>query len=65
MQAAKTRSKWAEFLDLEIDPASERPLFQQIYLMLRTAIVSNALSPGSRLPSTRQLADRLDVSRTS
>ncbi|MGL4285223.1 MAG: PLP-dependent aminotransferase family protein [Phreatobacter sp.] len=65
MPTPPTRSKWAEFLDLEIDPRSDRPLFQQIYLMLRTAIVSNALSPGSRLPSTRQLADRLDVSRTS
>lgn len=65
MPTSTTRAKWAEFLDLEIDPRSDRPLFQQIYLMLRAAIVSNALSPGSRLPSTRQLADRLDVSRTS
>ena len=65
MDAPRTRSKWAEFLDLSVEPTSERPLFQQIYLMLRTAIISGTLAPGSRLPSTRQLADRLGVSRTS
>jgi GntR family transcriptional regulator/MocR family aminotransferase len=65
MRTSHARSKWAELLDLTIEHESDRPLFQQIYLMLRDAIVANALSPGSRLPSTRQLADRLAVSRTS
>jgi DNA-binding transcriptional MocR family regulator len=62
---SRSRSRWADFLDLTIDSKSETPLLQQVYLLLRAAILSHALIPGSRLPSTRQLADRLRVSRTS
>jgi GntR family transcriptional regulator / MocR family aminotransferase len=65
MPPTRSGSKWAEFLDLSVEPASDRPLFQQIYLLLRSAIVSHRLSAGSRLPSTRALAERLGVSRTS
>lgn len=40
------------------------PLFRQIYAGLRRAILSGALRSGERLPSTRDLADQLGVSRT-
>ncbi|MDF3812440.1 MULTISPECIES: PLP-dependent aminotransferase family protein [Rhodopseudomonas] len=63
--AGGSRSKWADFLDLVVDPGNDTPLLQQIYLGLREAILLKTLAPGSRLPSTRQLADRLGVSRTS
>jgi GntR family transcriptional regulator/MocR family aminotransferase len=62
---SRSRSRWDDFLDLTVDLESDTPLLQQVYLLLRGAILSHALTPGSRLPSTRQLADRLDVSRTS
>jgi GntR family transcriptional regulator / MocR family aminotransferase len=65
LSIARSRSRWADFLDLEIDLQSETPILQQIYLNLRQAILLKSLAPGSRLPSTRQLADRLGVSRTS
>jgi GntR family transcriptional regulator/MocR family aminotransferase len=61
----RSRSRWADFLDLTVDTTSRTPLLQQVYLLLRGAILSHALLPGSRLPSTRRLADRLGVSRTS
>lgn len=41
-----------------------RPLFQQVYLGLRQGILSGTFSAGERLPSTRELADQLGISRT-
>ncbi len=47
-------------------PLSKRggPLFRQIYAGLRKAVLEGAFAPGERLPSTRDLADELHVSRT-
>jgi GntR family transcriptional regulator/MocR family aminotransferase len=65
MRTERTKSRWAELLDFTIDPTSAQPLFQQIHRHLQNAIISGRLPSGSRLPSTRQLADRLKLSRTS
>jgi GntR family transcriptional regulator/MocR family aminotransferase len=48
------------------DPLSSRrgPLFSQIYRGFREAVLSGKLRSGERLPSTRELAEQLDVSRT-
>jgi GntR family transcriptional regulator/MocR family aminotransferase len=40
------------------------PLFRQVYFGLREAILSGAFRGGEKLPSTRELAEQLDVSRT-
>jgi GntR family transcriptional regulator / MocR family aminotransferase len=40
------------------------PLFRQVYLGLRQAILSGTFRADSRLPSTRDLADQLGISRT-
>jgi GntR family transcriptional regulator / MocR family aminotransferase len=47
-------------------PLSENgePLFRQVYVGLRKAILSGNLPPGARLPSTRDLAEQLGISRT-
>jgi DNA-binding transcriptional MocR family regulator len=40
------------------------PLVRQVYKGLRKAILSGAFPAGGRLPSTRDLAEQLGVSRT-
>ena len=40
------------------------PLFRQTYRAIRQAILSGALGAGERLPSTRDLAEQLGISRT-
>ena len=48
---------------IRLDAHSTRPLFRQIYDGIRNAILSADLPRGARLPSTRDLADQLTVSR--
>lgn len=47
-------------------PLSRRgePLFRQVYAGLRQAILAGKFRAGERLPSTRELADELGISRT-
>src|SRR5580698_7723207 len=53
------------FMELAI-PLSKggEPLFRQVYQGLRQAILSGVLPAGRRLPSTRDLAEQLSISRT-
>jgi GntR family transcriptional regulator / MocR family aminotransferase len=48
-----------------LDRDSPIPLHRQLYEGLRSAILSGRLKPGARLPSTRQLAADLNVSRNT
>ena len=50
---------------VDLDPSSSTPLYRQLYRSLRQAILQNRLLPSARLPSTRALADALDVSRNT
>jgi GntR family transcriptional regulator/MocR family aminotransferase len=61
----KSRQSWAELYAFEVDRAKDAPVFRQIYLQLRSAILTGALRPGTKLPSTRELAAQLDVSRSA
>lgn len=54
-----------DLLDLRLDPQAANPLFRQLYLGLRDAIVHEQLAPGMRLPPTRILAGRLGVARNT
>src|SRR6516164_4040897 len=48
---------------ITVDRKAPAPLHRQIYDRYRAAIVSGALRPGQRVPSTRGLASELGISR--
>lgn len=61
----KSRQSWAELYSFDIDRAAGAPVFRQIYLEIRSAILSGRLRPATKLPSTRELATKLGVSRSA
>ncbi|WP_414583366.1 PLP-dependent aminotransferase family protein [Scytonema sp. PCC 10023] len=50
---------------ITLDSNSPLPLHQQLYEELRSCILCGRLLPGKRIPSTRQLAKSLGISRTT
>ena len=61
-------AKTASFLSvagLNLDRQDESPLHRQLYEQLRELIWTGRLSPGSRLPPTRDFAQELGVSRST
>lgn len=46
-------------------PDTEAPLYQSLYTHIRAAILSGELKGGMKLPSTRALADELNISRNT
>lgn len=60
----KYRKKIA-FANIPLDPSHTTPLYQQLYDGLRSAILTGNLRAKTRLPSTRTLAEELNVSRNT
>src|SRR5262245_57902175 len=50
---------------IRVDHRAETGLQQQVYFGVRRAILDGILAAGTRLPSSRALADDLNVSRTT
>lgn len=59
------RSTSPPFASVPLEESSSTPLYYQVYQRLRAAILLGQLSPGIRLPSTRQMAKDLGVSRNT
>lgn len=53
------------FAALHLDPEKPEPLYRQLYSEIRAAVLSGRLSPGARLPSTRDLASALGLARST
>lgn len=49
---------------IPLSQKGDGPLFRRVYAGLREAILAGSYAPGERLPSTRELAARLGISRT-
>lgn len=54
-----------DMLTLALDSESSTPLYEQLYLHIRHAIVDDTLTTGAKLPSKRKLSDFIDVSQTT
>ena len=52
-------------MDIHISLVDRRDITGEIYRQLRAAILDGRLRPGERLPPTREVAQRLSVSRTT
>jgi GntR family transcriptional regulator/MocR family aminotransferase len=52
-------------LQLSLDPGSGVPLHRQIYEEFRRLILNGEWAAGKKVPSSRELADLLDISRTT
>jgi GntR family transcriptional regulator/MocR family aminotransferase len=50
--------------DIAIDRRAPTPLFRQVYAAISSSIVDGRLPAGARLPASRELAERLGLSRT-
>ncbi|HEV8431278.1 MAG TPA: PLP-dependent aminotransferase family protein [Pyrinomonadaceae bacterium] len=50
---------------IAVDRSRSIPLYRQLYDQLRSAILSGRLAPGTRLPSTRELAGELNIARNT
>jgi GntR family transcriptional regulator / MocR family aminotransferase len=53
------------FIDDPFRPAPNVPLYRALYTHMRTAILSGELKGGLKLPSTRALAEELNLSRNT
>src|SRR5688500_12215382 len=53
------------FRDNPFRPDSNAPLYRALYAQMRAAILSGELKGGMKLPSTRALADELNISRNT
>src|SRR5215470_3272767 len=56
---------WADLYAWQLDRASRTPLTRQIYMQVRSAVLSGALRPGTRMLSSRAMASKLGVARAS
>src|SRR5215212_2160715 len=50
---------------IALDSESQTPLYRQLYDCLRRAILAGQLAPGTRLQSSREMAEELGVSRNT
>jgi len=50
-------------MQIDLDRGSAQPLYQQLASTLQQRIRSGALPPGTRLPTVRQLAEQLGITR--
>ena len=61
----RSRRGAAALLPLSLDKNDAEPLYRQLYGQLRLAVLDGRIAPGTRLPSSRALAEELTCSRNT
>jgi GntR family transcriptional regulator / MocR family aminotransferase len=56
---------WAELYSWQLDRHSLTPLSRQLYMQVRAGVLAGALTPGTKLPSSRAMSTRLKLARAS
>ena len=59
------RMPLVEMPELKLDSDCGTPLFDQLYQTIRQRVLNRLLSPGTRLPSSRNLARQLGIARNT
>ncbi|WP_431028537.1 PLP-dependent aminotransferase family protein [Lysinibacillus sp. LZ02] len=54
-----------DLLFLTLDKYDDKPLYEQLYLNLKQAIIQKNIAVGTKLPSKRTLSDFLNISQTT
>ncbi|WP_332651778.1 MocR-like pyridoxine biosynthesis transcription factor PdxR [Lysinibacillus sp. 54212] len=54
-----------DLLLFALDKNNDKPLYEQLYLNLKDAIIQKQIATGTKLPSKRQLAEFLNISQTT
>ena len=60
-----TQSGWSELYPWQIVRDGRAAVFRQVYAQIRSAILAGTFASGAKLPSTRALAKRLSIARSS
>lgn len=64
-KVSRRRRDAAALLPLSLDKTDGEPLYRQLYSQLRMVVLEGRISPGTRLPSSRALAEELACSRNT
>ncbi|MBD8028099.1 PLP-dependent aminotransferase family protein [Ureibacillus sp. Re31] len=54
-----------DMLIFELEKNSSKPLYEQLYIGMKNAIITKQIDIGTKLPSKRKLADFLNISQTT
>ncbi|MDN4495411.1 PLP-dependent aminotransferase family protein [Ureibacillus aquaedulcis] len=54
-----------DMLIFELEKNSKKPLYEQLYVGMKDAIITKQIEVGTKLPSKRKLADFLNISQTT
>ena len=62
MYACNTKYDWGGYMEIIISNSSDKPIYEQICVQIKSMVMNGTLSAGEALPSMRALAKDLHIS---